>query len=143
VAAQQGIFQMRTHIIDCKFLLSLKPGLHWQLWEAILGSNATKKPKVAPQNCLSVYTQNKFCLVFCVNFKYRWIVYFEIEGCKSFQTLLLLTTILNHVEMKQKPCVFKLYFCLVFEEYKIETFTIVEFHILYHASRILKLTKKF
>jgi hypothetical protein len=101
VAAQQGIFQMRTHIIDCKFLLSLKPGLHWQLWEAILGSNATKKPKVAPQNCLSVYTQNRFCLVFCVNFKYRWIVYFEIEGCKSFQTLLLLTTILNHVEMKQ------------------------------------------
>jgi hypothetical protein len=30
---------------------NLKPGLHWQLWEAISGSNATKNPKVASQNC--------------------------------------------------------------------------------------------
>ena len=49
-------------ILHC---LQAKPGLHWQLWEAISGSNATKNPKVASQNCWGVYTQK---LVFSLLF---------------------------------------------------------------------------
>ena len=50
--------EFASQICPCKY--GLKPGLHGQLWEKILGGGKTKNPKIGQKSGSSIYTQERF-----------------------------------------------------------------------------------